>query len=191
MSGFTVVGFFLFSLIFGIIIFSLWLRIALRYFRVSSLNQFNRLIYTVTDPLVKPLSFIFKNHNKPGQRYDWAAFTVLLIVETLKIIVLGLVVFHIVIPFSYIILYVMADLIIQPCNILFYAILIRILISFANPGWQHPIADFLRLLTEPLLVWGRKIIPDISGFDFSPFIILIVLKVITLFISAYLPGNLL
>ncbi|MDP3269831.1 MAG: YggT family protein [Legionella sp.] len=191
MSGFTVVGFFLFSLIFGIIIFSLWLRIALRYFRVSSLNQFNRLIYTVTDPLVKPLNFIFKNHYKPGQRYDWPAFTVLLIVETLKIIVLGLVVFHIVIPFSYIILYVIADLIIQPCNILFYAILIRVLISFANPGWQHPIADFLRLLTEPLLVWGRKIIPDISGFDFSPFIILIVLKVITLFISAYLPGNLL
>ena len=71
-------------------------------------------------------------------------------------------------PILFILLYVLADLIIQPCNLLFYAIIIRVIMSYANPGWQHPLADFLRLLTEPLLILGRKIIPDISGFDFSP-----------------------
>lgn len=191
MSGFTAVGFFLTSLFFGVIIFTLWLRIALRYLRVSTLNPFSRLIHSVTDPIVRPFNLLFKQKYHPGQKYDWMAFCVLVLVELIKIICLSLILFHAIIPFVYLILYVLADLIIQPCDLLFYAILIRVIMSYVNPGWQHPIADFLRLLTEPLLILGRKIVPDISGFDFSPFIIMIILKVITLFISASLPWRLL
>ena len=62
--------------------------------------------------------------------------------------------------------------------------------SWINPRWQHPLADLLRLVTEPLLRLGRRIIPDISGFDFSPYVMLIMLKVITLFISESLPMHL-
>ena len=87
--------------------------------------------------------------------------------------------------------YLLADLIIQPCDMLFFAILIRVIMSFVDPNWQGPIADCLRIVTEPLLKLGRKIVPNISGFDFSPFIILMILKVITLFINANLPWRLL
>ena len=191
MSGFTAVGFFLLSLFFQLIIFSLWVRIAIRYLRISSLTPFGQLIATLTDPLVKPINTVLQQKYKPGQKYDWVAFAILLIIEFIKIICLSLLVFHAVIPSMFLLLYVLADLIIQPCNLLFYAILIRVIMSYANPHWQHPIADFLRILTEPLLILGRKIVPDISGFDFSPIIIMIILKVITLFISASLPWNLL
>jgi YggT family protein len=191
MSGFTAVGFFLFSLFFSAVIYSLWVRIALRYLRISSLTQFSQLISTITDPLVNPFNFVLKQKYKPGQKYDWMAFGVLILVELIKIITLSLLVFHAIMPVVFLLLYVLADLIIQPCNLLFYAILIRVIMSYANPRWQHPVADFLRLLTEPLLILGRKIIPDISGFDFSPIIMMIILKIITLFISASLPWNLL
>ena len=191
MSGFTAVGFFLFSLFFGVVIYSLWVRIALRYLRISSLTQFSQLIATITDPLVNPFNFVLKQKYKPGQKYDWMAFGVLILVELIKIITLSLLVFHAIIPVVFLLLYVLADLIIQPCNLLFYAILIRVIMSYASPRWQHPVADFLRLLTEPLLILGRKIIPDISGFDFSPIIMMIILKIITLFISASLPWSLL
>lgn len=191
MSGFTAVGFFLTSLLFGLIIFALWLRIAVRYFRVSTLTPFSRLIYSFTDPIISPLNALFRIKHQPGQRYDWMAFAVLVLVELLKIICLSLLAFHKLIPILLLFIYVLADLIIQPCDLLFYAILIRVIMSYVNPGWQNPVADFLRVLTEPLLILGRKIVPDISGFDFSPFIIMIILKIITLFISASLPGRLL
>lgn len=191
MSGFTAVGFFLISLIFGLIIFGLWVRIALRYLRVSSLTPFSQLISSITDPVVKPFNVLFKQKYKPGQKYDWMTFAVLIPVELIKIIILSLLVFHALIPIPFIVLYLFADLIIQPCNLLFYAVLIRVIMSYANPRWQHPMADFLRLLTEPLLILGRRIIPNISGFDFSPIVIMILLKIITLFISASLPWNLL
>lgn len=187
MSGFTAVGIFLTGLFFNLIIFTLWIRIALRFLRISALNPFSRLIHTITDPIVRPFNLLLRQKYHPGQRYDWMAFGVLILIELIKIICLSLLHFHAVMPFLFLILYVVADLIIQPCDLLFFAILIRVIMSYVNPGWQHPIADFLRLLTQPLLILGRKIVPDISGFDFSPFIIMIILKVITLFISASLP----
>jgi YggT family protein len=187
MSGFTAVGIFLTGLFFNLIIFTLWIRIALRFLRISALSPFSRLIHTITDPVVRPFNLLLRQKYHPGQRYDWMAFGVLILIELIKIICLSLLHFHAVMPFAFLILYVVADLIIQPCDLLFFAILIRVIMSYVNPGWQHPIADFLRLLTQPLLILGRKIVPDISGFDFSPFIIMIILKVITLFISASLP----
>lgn len=191
MSGFTTVGFYLVSLFFSLIIFTLWIRISLRFLRISALNQFSQLIHTLTNPLVNPLNVLLGQKYKPGQRFDWIAFAVLVLIEFIKITLLGLLVYKTLLPLLLICIYVVADLIIQPCDLLFYAILIRVIMSYTNPGWQHPIADYLRILTQPLLILGRKIIPDISGFDFSPFIMMIILKVITLFISAYLPGGLL
>lgn len=187
MSGFTAVGVFLTALFFNLIIFTLWIRIALRFLRISALSPFSQLIHTITDPIVRPFNLLLRQKYHPGQKYDWMAFCVLILVEVIKIICLSLLHFHAIMPLVFLILYVFADLIIQPCDLLFFAILIRVIMSYANPGWQHPIADFLRLLTQPLLILGRKIVPDISGFDFSPFIIMIILKVITLFISASLP----
>lgn len=187
MSGFTAVGFFLVSLFFGMIIFVLWLRIALRYLRVSALSPFGRLIHSVTDPVIRPFGLVIKPLYKPGQRYDWPAFAVLILVELIKILCLSLLAFHAIIPVLFIGVYILADLIIQPCDLLFYAIIIRVIMSYVNPTWQHPVADFLVRLTEPLLRLGRMIVPDISGFDFSPFIMVIILKVITLFIGASLP----
>lgn len=189
MSGITAVGLFIVSLFFSLLIYSIWLRIALRYYRISSLNPLSQLIHTVTDPLVHPIQKFLKP--KPGQKYDNAIFIVLILVEILKILILSLLAFHAVMPLGYFLVYILADLIIQPCDLLFFAILIRVIMSFVNPAWNGPIADFLRILTEPLLARARKIIPNASGFDFSPFVTLLLLKIITLFVNASLPWRLL
>lgn len=189
MSGLLAVGLFVVSLFFSLIIVTLWLRIALRYLHISTLNPVNQLVHKSTDPLIYPLQFLIKP--KPGQKYDVAAICVLILVEIARILTISLFAFHTFMPAPYFIIYVFADMLIQPCNFLFFAILIRVIMSFANPGWNGPIEDVLRKITEPFLNWGRKIIPNISGFDFSPFIILMLLKVITLFIEGNLPWRLL
>lgn len=191
MSAISAVGFFLMSLVFGLILYALWLRVFVAYLRMSVLHPFSKLIHALTDPLITPLNRLFKLKYKPGQAYDWVAIAFIVLIEFIKIMLISLSVFHKIMPMILIVLYVVADLIIQPCDILFYALLIRVIMSFANPGWQHPVADFVQAVTEPLLRWGRRIVPDISGFDFSPFVILIILKIISLFISASLPWRLL
>jgi len=191
MSGFTAVGLFVVSLVFSLLIFSLWLRIALKYFRISTLNPLSQLVYTLTNPMVAPAQILFKNSTKAGQKYEPAVIATLILVEIIKIALISLIAFGGLMHIGYFILYVVADLVIQPCDLMFFAILIRVIMSFVNPAWNGPIADVLYIITEPALIVGRKIIPNISGFDFSPFIMLMILKVITLFVSANLPWRLL
>lgn len=187
MAGFLSAGYFLVSLIFSLILFVLWIRIALRYFRVSALHPVGQAIFRLTSPL---FSAIEKKYyaNKRLPRYDWLTLVAIILVEFIKFLILGWLVYQTTLPLLYLLLFVVADLVVQPCNLLFYALLIRIVLSWLNPQWQlHPAADILKLITNPLLLLGRKIVPNISGFDFGPIIILAGLKVITLFISASMP----
>lgn len=186
MFGFIVVLYFLFKLFFSLITFVLWTRLALRYYKVSLLNPVSQMIYTLTNPLVTPLSKLFGQQTL--KQYDWPCFAVLLMVEVLKLTILFLLAKP---SWNLLPVYVLADLIIQPCNLLFYAILVRVIMSWVNPNWYHPLTELLVRVTEPLLRLGRRVIPDISGFDFSPIFILVSLEVIVLFINSSLPLRLL
>ncbi|MCC5014184.1 MULTISPECIES: YggT family protein [Legionella] len=188
MAGLMAVTYFLISLFFNLFLFVLWLRLILRYFHVSSLHPVHQAINKLTDPLLGPLERLIGTEKLPAkQRYDWVCFGLLIVVEIIKFIVLGLLLYKTLMPISYILLFSVADLIVQPCNLLFYMILIRVVMSWVNPAWQHPANDIIKMVTDPLLDLGRRLVPDISGFDFSPFIVLIILKVITLFMSASMP----
>lgn len=188
MTGLLTVTHFLISLSFSLLLFILWMRVLFRYFRISSLHPVSQVIYRFTNPILSPIERLaYKNRRKPP-RYDWIGLGAIIIVEFIKLILLSLLLYKTLLPLAYLVLFVMADLIIQPCNLLFYALLIRVVLSWVNPQWQrHPAADVLLMITEPLIKLGRKIIPDISGFDFAPFIIMVILKVITLFIEASMP----
>lgn len=186
MSALTSLVYFLASIIFSLVIFLLWTRILLRYFKVSALNPVSQNVYFVTNHIIHPIEQLLpkKIHSN---RYDWPAFITLILVEIFKCFVIVLLLFKQVVPFSFLILFTLVDLIVQPCNFLFYAIIIRVIISWVNPGWRHPIAEIIYLITEPLLAFARRLLPNLGGLDFSPLLVIIVLKAITIFVSALLP----
>ena len=160
----------------------------LRYFRVSVLHPVSQVVYRFTNPVLAPVEGLLypKTGRKP--QYDWICLGFIVLVEFVKFLLLGWLSYQTVIPVLWLLVLVIGDLIVQPCNLLFYALLIRIVLSWVNQHWtEHPAAGILIMVTEPVIRLGRKIIPDISGFDFGPFIMMIILKVITMFISASMP----
>lgn len=188
MAGFISVGYFLLSLFFSLILLVFWLRLFLRYYRVSLLHPAGKLIYQVTDPLIKPLEALLVQKNTPLPRYDWLCLCYIIVLEALKCLLFALLFYQVSLSLGSLLLYVIAALIIEPCNLLFYALLIRVILSWLNPMWQkHPAADLLKIITNPLIRMGHRIIPNTSGFDFAPFVMMIILKVIVLFITASLP----
>lgn len=189
-SGLLAVGYFLFSVVFSLLTFILWVRITLRYFQISVLHPINQSIHRFTDPLVRPFARIIKPNKGRLGRYDWPCFTVLILIELIKFVIISVLFLGSKLPWNLILTYTIADLIIQPCNLLFYIVIIRVIMSWVNPYWQGAIADLIRIISEPSLSLARRITPIIASFDFSPFVVLIVLKIITLFISASLPLNL-
>ncbi|MBA2650824.1 MAG: YggT family protein [Tatlockia sp.] len=187
MSGFTVVIHFLVTLFFSLVLFLLWGRIFLRYFKISSLHPISQSINSLVDPFIRPITNRLSAKTKRPSRYDLACFMLIIIVEIVKYIILSFLLYHTMMPLGYLILFVIVDLVVQPCNLLFYLILIRVIMSWVNPNWRNPLEEVIRAITNPILAFGRSFIPVISGIDFSPFIILVILEVITLFMTASLP----
>lgn len=75
----------------------------------------------------------------------------------------------------------MAVILIQIVNVLYYAVVIlilaRFILSFISGG-PYELREWVYRLTEPLLQPVRRILPPMSGLDFSPLIVLIAAQVL-------------
>ena len=191
MSGFLTIGYFLFSVLFSLLGFVLWARIALRYLKISAVHPMSQMVYQWSDPLVLPIQSSLPFPKTRTSRYDWAAITVLLIVLFLKFTLIGFLVLGQMLPLWLIVVYVLTNFITEPCNLLCYAIIIRAVMSWVNPIGQQHANDILVRVTEPSLKYARRFLPDTSGFDFAPIVVIVLLKIFTILIDSYLPLHLL
>jgi len=55
------------------------------------------------------------------------------------------------------------------------AIIGRILLSWVEPRGRSSVAQFLVMLTEPVLAPVRRVLPATGGLDFAPFIIVLLI----------------
>jgi YggT family protein len=60
-------------------------------------------------------------------------------------------------------------------NIYIFIVVARAVISWVNPDPYNPIVRFLYMATEPVLRYVRRILPIMSGIDFSPIIVMVAL----------------
>lgn len=74
-------------------------------------------------------------------------------------------------------------------DIFFYAIFVQVILSWVNP--HTPITPALHSLTRPILGPIHKIIPPISGIDFSPFVAIILLQMLNISVIATLEKSIL
>ena len=63
-------------------------------------------------------------------------------------------------------------------NLVFYALLGMIILSWLAPGASHPGAELLYQLSEPFLAPFRKIVPDLGGLDLSPILLFVVINLL-------------
>ena len=63
-------------------------------------------------------------------------------------------------------------------NLVFYALLGMIILSWLAPGASHPGAELLYQLSEPFLSPFRRIVPDLGGLDLSPIFLFVVINIL-------------
>ena len=57
-------------------------------------------------------------------------------------------------------------------------VFVAVIISWLQLPPHNPIVRYTRMLTEPLLAPIRRILPPAGGLDFSPMVLLILLRII-------------
>jgi len=63
-------------------------------------------------------------------------------------------------------------------DLLSFAILARVFLSWFNFNPYHPVMTFLIRVTEPVLAPLRRIIPPISNIDITPVVAIILLQMV-------------
>jgi YggT family protein len=136
----------------------------------------------ITSPLVIPVRRIIP----PIGRLDTSTILVAYILEFLLILALlalrGLRVETLPIAITAIL-----ELAILSLNLFFFAILIKIILSWVAPQNYNPMTVLLNTMAEPLLRPFRRIVPAVGGFDVSPIFAIVLLKAAEIVLQSYRP----
>lgn len=79
------------------------------------------------------------------------------------------------------------ELAILSLNLFFFAVLIRIILSWVAPNNYNPITALLTTLSEPILRPFRRIVPNVGGLDISPIFALVLLQATVILLQSVKP----
>lgn len=180
MTGLTNAFSFLVTILFDLYILVLAIRLLLQFYGASYHNPMSQFILKLSDPVVKPFRRFI-----PGYKgIDFAIVVLLILLELVKFSLLAFIKGVVFPSFIGLVIISFAAVIDKILDVLFYAILIRVILQLINPYLSHPIMQILYVLTEPLLSLMRKRFHLVySGIDFSPLVLLIALKLVNILLT--------
>jgi YggT family protein len=178
MGYFANAGQIIIQFVFGALIALIVLRVLLQWVRANFYNPICQFLYKATNPVLMPLRKIvpsWRNIDIAGIALAWVvtALKLVLLYATLgeSLGVLGLIVLA------------LADLIDFVLLLYIVLILARVVISFVGADSYHPIVPLVMQLTEPVLKPVRRVLPAVSGIDFSPMVALLAITLARVLIA--------
>jgi YggT family protein len=159
---------FLLRTLFGLYIAVVVIRFLLQWARADFYNPISQFIVRVTSPVLRPLRRLI-----PGYRgLDLAS---LVLAWGLMALQLGLIAGLLGFGGSLLgaLVWAIPALLELVIDILLFAVLIRVILSWLSPDPYNPAVALLRRLTDPLLEPAQRLIPPIGGIDLSPMAVMI------------------
>jgi YggT family protein len=149
------------------------LRFILQLVRANFYNPLCQFIVKATQPLLKPLRRVIASMFG----LDMSSLVLALIVQMVLIAVILLlkgfqVDLLLLVPWALIAIFSLF------LNILFYAMIISVILSWVAPGSHNPGAELVAQITEPVLAPFRRIVPNLGGLDISPIFAFIVIQLL-------------
>ena len=166
---------FLASFAFDTFLMFLLLRFLLQWVHADFYNPLCQSVVRITNFLVIPLRRVI-----PGLwGHDLSTMVIWIGLTAVKVIGLSLL-----LGYSFNLglsaLWILKEGLSQIVDLYFYALLLRVILSWINTSKPHPVMGALVPLTEPLLRPIRGFIPPIAGFDFSTLLAMVALQIITM-----------
>jgi YggT family protein len=158
---------FLIQTLFGLYILIVLLRFILQWTHADFYNPISQFIVKATATPLRPLRRLI-----PGAGgIDLASLVLAWLLKSIELM-LVLLLLGVGNPMGAL-LWSIPELINLLINIFLFAVLIQVILSWVNPGTYNPANNLLYSLTQPLLRPARKMLPDLSGLDLSPMLVMI------------------
>ncbi len=162
---------FIIDSLFSLYILAVMLRFLLQWSRAEFYNPISQFLVKITHPVLK----ILRRYIPPVGKIDTSSIVLALSLQMLAdFLILMLKGFSI--GIGALALLSFGNLVSLLINVFIYAVIVRALLSWLNPGSFNAAASVLHSLTEPMLDTCRKFIPDFGGIDLSPLAALMLLQ---------------
>ncbi len=157
--------------------FIMILRFLFEIMRVDFYNPVSQFIFKVTNPILSPLRTLPLSFGK----YDLIIIFLIISLTALKLYI----------PFyfkafdyslNYLLIVAFGTAIREILNVFWYAVIIGAIGSWFMAFNRHPIFSLIDQLCEPLYRPIRRIMPQMSGIDFSPIVLLFLIQLANLII---------
>jgi len=162
---------FLISALFGIYILAVMLRFLFQWVHADFSNPISQFIYKVTNPPLVPMRRFIPSF----RGLDFSAILLMLVLQTLELLIIGLLPGQPMPAFPGVLAWAFAELIGLWINIYIFGIIILAVISWINPTGYNPMVGLISQITNPVMQPIRRLIPPMSGLDLSPMFALFIL----------------
>jgi YggT family protein len=141
--------------------------------RANFYNPLCQFIVKATQPLLKPLRRVIPSMFG----LDMSSLVLALIIQMLLIAVI-LLLKGFMVDWLFLVPWALIALFSLFLNIIFWAMIISVILSWVAPGSHNPGAELVAQITEPVLAPFRRIIPNLGGLDISPIFAFIVIQLL-------------
>ncbi|MNF48654.1 YGGT family protein [compost metagenome] len=149
------------------------LRFILQLVRANFYNPLCQFAVKATQPLLKPLRRVIPSMFG----LDMSSLVLALIVQMVLIAVI-LLLKGFQIDWLFLVPWALIAIFSLFLNILFYAMIISVILSWVAPGSHNPGAELVTQITEPVLAPFRRLVPNLGGLDISPIFAFIVIQLL-------------
>jgi YggT family protein len=183
---------FLVQTLLGMYVMVLLTRFLLQWVRADFYNPVVQALVKITQPLVGPLQKIVPY----TRRISLATLLIAMVVQMLLMAMVILLRGYALPDILSLVMWSLISLADYILDILFFALIGSIILSWVAPHSYHPSVMLIRQLTEPLIMPVRRLLPSLGGLDFSPIVVFIVIHLIRIIVihplAEYfrMPGNL-
>ncbi len=172
-------GIFLVKTIFGLYLLIVMLRFVLQVVRADFYNPISQFIVKASSPPLKPLRRVIPSI----AGLDAASIVLMVAIKLLELFVVGLLLGHF-FDVVGVLVRCVSDLLDLAVDVFFFAILIQVILSWVSPGGYNPVISLIYSISEPVLRPARRLLPAMHGFDLSPIVAMVGLKLVT-FLAVY------
>jgi YggT family protein len=164
----------------GLYLTAVILRFLLQLARADFYNPISQSLVRITNPAIKPLRRLI-----PGFfGIDIASLVLAIGVKLVMIVVLFFVqTGNLNLNFGIVLLVSVLSVLVTMFNIYFVAMIAMIILSWVAPGSYHPAAVLIQQVVDPVMKPFRRLLPPMSGIDFSPMIAFLALNVVKILFS--------
>lgn len=163
---------FLIDVAINLFIFLLLTRFILQLVRADFYNPLSQFVVKATNPVLAPLRRMLPANGT----VDSASLVMVIIMIILKTVLIVALNGQGVPPLPALVIFALRSLASLMINYLFFAVLIRVILSWVAPDPYNPFTAIMTQITEPVMAPVRRILPPMGGLDLSPLVVLLGLQ---------------